>query len=58
MRGGEPQTIVPLDAQGAPDPQLFIRACGGYRHISPEDWRAWDAAVARWQIERRTRYVP
>lgn len=66
---------VPLDERGAPDLQLFIRACGtryahsvgeeynpkvgghgGYRHITPDDWRAWDAAVARWQIERRLAY--
>ena len=26
---------------------------GGYRHISAADWRAWDEAVARWQLERR-----
>jgi hypothetical protein len=26
---------------------------GGYRHISAADWRAWDEAVARWQVERR-----
>ena len=26
---------------------------GGYRNISAADWRAWDQAVARWQVERR-----
>jgi hypothetical protein len=25
----------------------------GYRHISAAAWRAWDEAVARWQVERR-----
>jgi hypothetical protein len=63
-------TEVPLDERGAPDLQLFIRACGsryaravgeqydwkrhgGYRHVSPDDWRAWDAAIERWQVEKR-----
>jgi hypothetical protein len=26
---------------------------GGYRHVHDIDWQAWDAAVARWQVERR-----
>jgi hypothetical protein len=42
------QMTAPLDA--AHDLQQWIEAAGGYHLV---DWAAWDAAVARYQHERR-----
>jgi hypothetical protein len=42
--------VVPLDDQGAPDLQLFVRACGthgGYRHVGPDDKRKNPACTSR-----------
>jgi len=30
---------------------------GGHAHITPEEWAAYDAAMADWQVRRRNRTV-
>jgi hypothetical protein len=40
----------------APDLQKLVAEYGGYNHITPEAWQAWDQANAEYQEARRAYY--
>jgi hypothetical protein len=43
---------IPCDANGAPDLQMFVRVCNGYRNITPADWQEFDRLMELYQQRR------
>ena len=42
-----------VEDDSPPDLQELVERAGGYQHITPEEWAAYDQAMAAWQRRRR-----
>jgi hypothetical protein len=49
--------VTAESADGSPpDLQKLVAGHDGYHRIPPEAWAEYDAAMARWQVQRREKF--